>query len=143
MEPRFKKKNLTINAIFSDEVTIVNADPNKIKRVIQNLLDNAVKFSYHGGNIITEVQETDKKVLCECLHSDILKYAEIYVNKNDAFKRANLMQPYNLKDILNMIESGFTNEQIGKRFGVSKQKINQIIKKIKMILPKDYEKYLT
>ncbi len=62
MEPRFKKKSLTVNAIFSDEVTIVNADPNKIKRVIQNLLDNAVKFSYNGGNIITEVQETDKKV---------------------------------------------------------------------------------
>lgn len=89
------------------------------------------------------IEETDKKVLCECLHSDILKYAEIYVNKNNAFNRTNLIQPYNLKDILNMIESGFTNEQIGKRFGVSKQRINQIIKKIKMILPKDYEKYLT
>ena len=41
------------------------------------------------------------------------------------------MQPYNLKEILNMIENGFTNDQIGKRFGVSKQRVNQIIKKNK------------
>ncbi|MCJ7855240.1 HAMP domain-containing histidine kinase [Lachnospiraceae bacterium NSJ-143] len=62
MEPRFNKKNIKVNAIFTDEVTIVNADPNKIKRVIQNLLDNAVKFSYDGGEITAEVQEKDKKV---------------------------------------------------------------------------------
>ena len=62
MEPRFKKKNLRFSAIFDDEVTMVNADPNMIKRVIQNLVDNAIKFSYDNGNIYGEVREIGKKV---------------------------------------------------------------------------------
>ena len=33
------------------------------------------------------IEETDKKVLYDCLHSDILKYAEIYVNKNTSCKK--------------------------------------------------------
>ena len=63
MEPRFNKKDIHVNAVFADEVTIVNADPNKIKRVLQNLIDNAIKFSYEGGNINVEVQEKDKKAV--------------------------------------------------------------------------------
>ncbi len=62
MEPRFKQKSIKVNAIFADEVTIVNADPNKIKRVLQNLIDNAIKFSFNGGEIIVEVEEKNKKV---------------------------------------------------------------------------------
>lgn len=89
------------------------------------------------------IEDADKKILKKSLYDDILKYADIYVNKTNNVKKFNLLQPYNLKEILNMVENGFTNDQIGKRFGVSKQRINQIIKKIKMILPKDYEKCLT
>jgi len=62
MEPRFKKKNLRFVAIFDDEVTLVNADPDMIKRVIQNLVDNAIKFSYDNGEIYGEVRKKNKKV---------------------------------------------------------------------------------
>lgn len=85
------------------------------------------------------IEDADKKILKKSLYNDILKYANIYVNKNNNIKRSNLLQPYNLKEILDMIKAGYTNEQIGNRFGVSKQRINQIIQKIKTILPKDYK----
>ena len=62
MEHRMKQKKIEANVIFAEAVTEVNADPNKIQRVMQNLLDNAVKFTENGGEITVETKLKGSKV---------------------------------------------------------------------------------
>lgn len=63
-EKRFNEKNLVLNASFKNESELVYADKDCIKRVLTNLLDNAVKFSYEGGRIdITTYSDGDRAVV--------------------------------------------------------------------------------
>lgn len=50
-ENRCSKKNITFDLTFSSKVLYVHADIYKIEQVIQNLIDNAVKFSHHNSMI--------------------------------------------------------------------------------------------
>ncbi len=52
--------NVSIN--LADEQNFVNADYEKIQRVVFNLLDNAVKFTKENGNIGIETVVRDRKV---------------------------------------------------------------------------------
>ena len=47
---------------FENETEFVLADPDAIKRVIINLLDNAIKFSYPENTVEIAVKELGKKV---------------------------------------------------------------------------------
>lgn len=51
--PFAEKSRLTINTTFKNGASIAWADPNKIKVVMQNLLDNAIRYSADKGHIIT------------------------------------------------------------------------------------------
>ncbi len=61
-ENRIMQKNIKIDINFANEKVFVNADYEKIQRVIYNLIDNAVKFSNENGiiNVVTIIK--DKKV---------------------------------------------------------------------------------
>ena len=48
---RIDEKNLELNVDFEDDILIVIADKDAIKRVVINLLDNAIKFSYPNTTI--------------------------------------------------------------------------------------------
>lgn len=61
-ETRLSAKKIRTQAIFEEEVTVVLADPNMIQRVIQNLLDNAVKFTPQDGEITVETTVKGEKV---------------------------------------------------------------------------------
>lgn len=61
-ETRLSAKKIRTQAIFEEEVTAVLADPNMIQRVIQNLLDNAVKFTPQDGEITVETTVKGEKV---------------------------------------------------------------------------------
>ena len=54
LEPRFKEKNISVNIILFERDTFILADKEKIRRVLQNLIDNAIKFSFFGGKIEIE-----------------------------------------------------------------------------------------
>lgn len=62
-EERFNEKNLTVNAIFKNEIEEVFADKDSIKRVVTNLLDNAIKFSNHKGVIDISTYQKGNKVI--------------------------------------------------------------------------------
>ncbi len=47
-----KEKNITINTVLSKDTPPVFADVSLIERVMQNLIDNALKFTPSGGNIL-------------------------------------------------------------------------------------------
>ena len=61
-EKRFEKKHLLLNATFMKEKEIVFADKDCIKRVLTNLIDNAVKFSYDGGKIDIKTVSDENEV---------------------------------------------------------------------------------
>lgn len=58
-----KTKNITISTILSKELPAVFADISLIERVMQNLIDNAMKFTPDGGKIIiTTLKRNDNDV---------------------------------------------------------------------------------
>lgn len=57
-----KNKKITLNLIFSNKTTLVDADMGKIQQVLYNLLDNAIKFSNQSSTIKISTQEKGDKV---------------------------------------------------------------------------------
>ena len=55
LEPRFTEKNISVDIVFFEKDTMVKADKDKIQRVFQNLVDNAIKFTDNGGEIKIEI----------------------------------------------------------------------------------------
>ena len=62
---QMKAKQVGINLELEneEELPIVEADANHLRRVFTNLLDNALKFSKSGGTITISTHETDKEVV--------------------------------------------------------------------------------
>lgn len=50
-----QKKGISINILFSQDIPLVRADLSLIDRVLQNLLDNAIKFCREGDIISLEI----------------------------------------------------------------------------------------
>jgi len=61
-ETRIIEKRLNFNLSFADSQNLVYADYDRIRRVIYNLLDNAIKFTPEGGAVIIETSLKDGKV---------------------------------------------------------------------------------
>ncbi len=63
LESLIMQKDIQIEANFDNELTMVNADPDAIERVIINLIHNSVKFSYKEGKLIISTKRQKGKVL--------------------------------------------------------------------------------
>lgn len=62
LESKISQKDLELEVDFEDEVIKVMADGDSIRRVIINVLDNAVKFSYNNTKIDIKVWTQGSKV---------------------------------------------------------------------------------
>ncbi|MDY3928651.1 MAG: HAMP domain-containing sensor histidine kinase [Clostridia bacterium] len=62
LEQKIESKNLELEVDFEPEKINVLADKDAIKRVIINIIENAVKFSYENTKIIIKTEIQDKKV---------------------------------------------------------------------------------
>ena len=51
------KKQISMSLELTEEISIVVADPRKIKQVIYNLLSNAIKFTPEGGNVLVSAED--------------------------------------------------------------------------------------
>ncbi len=60
-----QEKNIRINTVLTKELPAVYADVSLIERVMQNLIDNAMKFTPTGGSIMirTVKQENDVEII--------------------------------------------------------------------------------
>lgn len=61
-EQRCTEKQISLELTFDRKELMVWADTSKIELVIQNLLDNAVKFSHHNSVIEIHTTEKNKKI---------------------------------------------------------------------------------
>jgi signal transduction histidine kinase len=66
-----KKKVIAIELVLSGEELYVKADADKIKQVLYNLVDNAIKFSHHDSVIKIETSEKHNKVFVSVKDSGI------------------------------------------------------------------------
>lgn len=76
MESRILQKQIEIELIFEKEQTWVTADPEKMLRVLQNLLDNAIKFTKDKGKIEIETKTGNKQFVFVFLRDNGMGIAE-------------------------------------------------------------------
>lgn len=62
-----KKKDITLDLNYPDELPLVFADIALVERVLQNLLDNAIKFTPPGGKVSLQLENGDNGVMVRVL----------------------------------------------------------------------------
>lgn len=65
-KPLLKEKNLNINSDIEPEITL-SIDPNKIERVIDNIIRNAINYSYTDSTINIIVNKDEGKFINICV----------------------------------------------------------------------------
>lgn len=63
MEPRAERKSVNINMDIDEGIPNINADENRLKQVLINILDNSFKFTPEGGNITIIAKALKNEVL--------------------------------------------------------------------------------
>ena len=66
-----KDKKITLNLVFSEKETYVDADIGKIQQVLYNLIDNAIKFSHNNSQIKVSTEEKGDKIFISVKDSGI------------------------------------------------------------------------
>lgn len=56
IKPLADKKELSIEFITNNDVPIIVADGEKLRRILENLVNNAVKFTHNGGKVTVEAK---------------------------------------------------------------------------------------
>lgn len=57
-----QKKDISLSLEMGDKVPLVFADISLVERAIQNLMDNALKFTPSGGKVVVELKPSGKNV---------------------------------------------------------------------------------
>lgn len=57
--------NVKISFFAQDNLPLVFADEERMKRVIEHLLDNAIRYSIHGGEVVVSIEREDDKIICK------------------------------------------------------------------------------
>ncbi|MBK9419054.1 MAG: sensor histidine kinase [Flavobacteriales bacterium] len=57
-----KEKNVSINIVMAKDLPIVEVDVKKIDRVLQNIIQNSIKFCSPGDRITVELDASDGSV---------------------------------------------------------------------------------
>ncbi|TKC00129.1 sensor histidine kinase [Pedobacter cryophilus] len=110
---QFKKKNLTLVYKKSNRSLLTTANEKKISLVFQNLISNAIKFSFNGGKIYVETKSKDQKL-------------EILV-RDEGMGFSENYKPNLFKDARNLGRLGTENEpSVGLGLHLSKRTVEQL-----------------
>ncbi len=67
LEPRCEQEGLRVEYTEPEDMIPVSADPDRLRQVFVNLMDNAVKYSVPGGKITVKVWAGRKKAFVEII----------------------------------------------------------------------------
>jgi signal transduction histidine kinase len=65
IRPIAKNRDIELISNFIEQAVSLKVDPNAIRRMLQNLLDNALKFTPRGGAISLKLQNLQEKIVIE------------------------------------------------------------------------------
>jgi PAS domain S-box-containing protein len=95
LKPRLDERSLTLEATLDPALPLALIDPDRIKQVVLNLLDNAIKFSTPGARIdVTTSRSGDALVLAvtnpshELEPTDLDRIFDRFVQRDGSFARA-------------------------------------------------------
>lgn len=71
LDNKIEEKRINLELKFEYASMYVNADADSIKRVVTNLLDNAVKFTNEGGTIIVSAEQKKNETLVSVYNTGI------------------------------------------------------------------------
>lgn len=85
--PRAKSNDIDFSLEVSDEIQTVLADENRIKQVLINLLDNSLKFTPAGGNILLSAYREDDNIVLSVKDNGVGISEEDLPNVKEKFYR--------------------------------------------------------
>ncbi len=86
-EVKLAEKDITLIKRLDDKIGIIHADQNRMKQVLLNLLDNALKFTPTGGEIAIELERKESFVIIRIKDNGIgISKEELYEVKEKFFK---------------------------------------------------------
>lgn len=62
IRPRTREKEIDVVYHYSENSIVIVADDNRIKQMLLNILDNAIKFTPNGGVIFCEIEKEEDQV---------------------------------------------------------------------------------
>lgn len=117
-EPFAKASNVEINFSFQENLPPVFADPNQIKLVIENLLDNAIRYTKGKGVVEIKVEKKNKKIYFEIKDKGvgIPKEEQKYIFKK-FFRSSNVLKHQTIGTGLGLFISKMLIEKAGGKMG--------------------------
>ena len=65
LKPEAEKKNIKIASMINEAVTTIYADPARMKQILFNLLDNAIKYTDVNGSVSVAVSFSNNDIIIE------------------------------------------------------------------------------
>jgi signal transduction histidine kinase len=63
VQPLAQERNIAITARIPNVIKNIECDPDEIRRVIQNLVDNSLKFTQVGGHVFVNIEQTERTTI--------------------------------------------------------------------------------
>jgi signal transduction histidine kinase len=95
--PLFEENNLQLQRTFPDEEYLLNVDPNKTHRVIENLISNAIRYSKKPSTV---------KVIIKKENQNVLFITENQGERMTRFELDKIFERFYRKDAARNLESG-------------------------------------
>jgi signal transduction histidine kinase len=129
LEPLINKKGLIIDTDFDERSPLAYADPDKVRQVVANLLDNAIKFTSKGRIILSARPSQTPKFVEVCISDTGMGIREKDLNKLfDKFRPLDLSatRPYGgvglgLSICKGLVEMQGGNIWVESKYGVGSQ----------------------